>query len=1269
MNRTPFASFSLGKQPELREPLTVSRDIGTLQNELKLSSENTRTVLDGEFGSCLLMEPKIGKIAFSLLFDSEDSSEPWIKELKQPLQGNWSVAFWIQGNTANVAPQFTFPLTKLPAEVNEKLAAKEGKWIHFALVHHVEDGEMLRLYLNGSPIRESNALRLTQNASLLGDLIHNTGTEALRLAHLHLFESAQSPQEIDLIIQRDRASASPVSETPLLDFSLWDLDTENPVLNINDPTVHSSVAWVVNSANSELFSFHPTEAMEPGPEQYHFALVFPPDTFSAIDPSIIHLEDKPGWAHRLSENEKREQIIYYLFTGDSFEKTEELNFVLDYHSASGISRNIKLKFMFNGLMLGNYDFGPYSGTLYHKVTVAKRTGKKIIPFQALTTESGKLLNNGSTNQSLKLILSNAGEARLRFNEHTSIQVQLGKPSIPGWELLQFRPAKIIRLGSKKAPPSNAIQVEYAYHEVHLKDGTTTSSVPARTHEIIEGSLHTRIRPIDSKVAALKPDGYLEITIKNFRAPTSTGHAPIIFHFSNLPGYWDGELMVEIEKTPMVYDAKGQVGIGRLPAVNFRLSTQGKVAMEALKVGNTSLSIKKEALEITTPLKVSHKLTAHIADLFPKDIVKITTAPKGPLAKNFGIEGQLLPSVFSLPAAKFALGTPLTRLHPRSNIKKVQDGPLLLSETANVALTLETSSFGLDGYANEKDKRVFYTRAGFMGKAASVEVRDSIVVMDAAGVSLWDSLKAGHHGEKFKANEYLKLTTEGLIQVINGNSVVQAFTLGQTFPKRLYYGHRLSGFRRDKRRRAFSSPNNKCHIEYRAGFLFAIYKDGKIISGIPGDADSLHNFQWKDGSLRALGAKDKIIWDSAKDATHSKKVLKSSYLSLNNKGELTVHKPNGEVYGRIDFPPLDYELKPRKKLFNGCLLNTQHDIILHRVGKTLRISDKLGNVLDQVKMDSAPSYMQWTGSALVAIHKSALWNSLLVKKHASVARDKGTLLLDLLDGFPVLKIRGPGGAADWQGMFTLGNRYPHGLLFGQGLPLAKGKTQQSIVSPNGNWSLKWRPGSIFTTYNKGVPKKGVPSGSQFPGDLVWQGGKLLMYSRNGNNILWDAHKYGLQKVKPNASNYLKLGNDGVLKVMSIAGKVVEKFSLGAVPALSGMRRDRNYNPGLLLISPNEKYSLYFHATSIEIFQHYPFKQTSVTKGVKAKKTDNKTRIHLVDNIRLDEIKGYWFTGIDFCIWNSGGRHSKIKGGTSLRLRNDGKLEITNDKGRTETFLLS
>lgn len=143
---------------------------------------------------------------------------------------------------------------------------------------------------------------------------------------------------------------------------------------------------------------------------------------------------------------------------------------------------------------------------------------------------------------------------------------------------------------------------------------------------------------------LEPGQYVDIKIKNITTTQQAGPTKLYLHYRNIPGYWDGDFVAVIEKTPVVY-MQNKVGVGteRPQAtlhVNGDLRVDKELTVDKVRAVK-EVSTAKLLLDTNAEIKYGdhHQINASGNDLLVKGTGKVTFS----LSSSDGLSGKVVMS--------------------------------------------------------------------------------------------------------------------------------------------------------------------------------------------------------------------------------------------------------------------------------------------------------------------------------------------------------------------------------------------------------------------------------------------------------------------------------------------------------------------------------------------------------------------------------------------------------------------------------------------------
>ncbi len=114
-----------------------------------------------------------------------------------------------------------------------------------------------------------------------------------------------------------------------------------------------------------------------------------------------------------------------------------------------------------------------------------------------------------------------------------------------------------------------------------------------------------ITPPDDRLVALAAGEHIQFKIKKIQSSLRTGQANLYFQYQNIPGYWDGQFVCTIEKSPIIFRKK-LVGVGLAdPKAKLHVDGDLKVS-DKIFVGNGTPSPETK-LEVNGDAKLTGTL--------------------------------------------------------------------------------------------------------------------------------------------------------------------------------------------------------------------------------------------------------------------------------------------------------------------------------------------------------------------------------------------------------------------------------------------------------------------------------------------------------------------------------------------------------------------------------------------------------------------------------------------------------------------------------------
>ncbi|MGJ8573110.1 MAG: hypothetical protein ACSHXI_20685 [Hoeflea sp.] len=333
-----------------------------------------------------------------------------------------------------------------------------------------------------------------------------------------------------------------------LDISLVD-GLNGDILHLNSDFPNQLVLTISNNTSKDINIGAISGA--PSLSQYDFAIRFTNNTFYfGSDPEISVASST--WTLDLKKDSSG--YVSEIFLGTSTALTlkakgtagDSLSVALTYSDAAAASSAVAVDANINISKHVSSAGTPIPGMVSEQLTLLQDAG---IPTPLAVVVSGPrtVLNDGTTPQDVRLRLINTSAEPVVFSAPVSggkstsqlrIVLPLSDQSSSYWALSTTSEAKNIDLS---VPPSVKA------------DWTITSSSDADQKEFI-------LEPVYSKNAKIAGNSVLELTLSGVSSSLAPGFADVIVELSNFPIFGTQAKVVQIEKSPLVYNNAVHTGL-------------------------------------------------------------------------------------------------------------------------------------------------------------------------------------------------------------------------------------------------------------------------------------------------------------------------------------------------------------------------------------------------------------------------------------------------------------------------------------------------------------------------------------------------------------------------------------------------------------------------------------------------------------------------------------------------------------------------------------
>lgn len=422
------------------------------------------------------------------------------------------------------------------------LALADGKWHHVAHVFGTSvrgqqlyvDGQLIQGEGDHSDFDGQRQIRLGFSAD--SSPAYFSG----QLAHVRLYRRALSAAEIEQAQAADKLGMAPFRKSHPIAFSLRDKADHYAIYIDDDPADQTLILELHNTAGRTLVLRNGAGgAASPG--NYHLALRFRPGTLSAATFKQLQCLEKKEWDLCLSGEggaQAGPATVYLLYTGQNrdFAADERRTITLQHISAAPEhgARGTLVELLPNQIGYQDDPF-PITGSRVAHLSVINHQGKQQIPLHLGFVGSNTILNDGSTNsRTVRLMNTSAADT------------------------LVLTPASRLVL---------SFDTQAAGEQKDWALGTDSQVraigvAPLAGWSIEEPTQGQAPEWILTPAAAigLKPGAAIQITLQNIVTSHPSGPANLYLGYQNIPGYWDGQFICSIEKTPLIYRG-GHVGLG------------------------------------------------------------------------------------------------------------------------------------------------------------------------------------------------------------------------------------------------------------------------------------------------------------------------------------------------------------------------------------------------------------------------------------------------------------------------------------------------------------------------------------------------------------------------------------------------------------------------------------------------------------------------------------------------------------------------------------
>jgi hypothetical protein len=408
-----------------------------------------------------------------------------------------------------------------------------------------------------------------------------------------------------------------------INFELYDENEESVLFSTDNALGQTMTLDITNQSGQPIVIKKLGKKVSE--QHHHFEFVFRPSTLFN-SPSTITLQSSNFKMHVTKNNQQivpnsdGSHSLYIAYTGTSqlkMNSTEKITLQLAQMraDAEGGTRGTRVMVKYQNLFhVGATN--SFSGFRETKLNLVNHRGKRNIPLQVGFIGANTVLNDGNHANGLKLRVTNVSRKKVAIDNTAELSklvlVAEGGPASEEWTL-----ATDTELGGQ-----NGMKVNVTY-----PNGQTT---PATTD--------LGVNVWEFPFSRLEPGQYIDIALTNLITNHLTGHAKLYLHYENIPGYWDGQFVAIVEKTPLVFKNK-HVGIGTAnPVAAVQINHQNQNADgNTLILGPTTQSHLRLGYDANYSWIQSHGRKPLAVNPLGNNVGIGTTDPKEMLEVNGNIQ--------------------------------------------------------------------------------------------------------------------------------------------------------------------------------------------------------------------------------------------------------------------------------------------------------------------------------------------------------------------------------------------------------------------------------------------------------------------------------------------------------------------------------------------------------------------------------------------------------------------------------------------------------
>lgn len=366
-----------------------------------------------------------------------------------------------------------------------------------------------------------------------------------------------------------------------LDISLYNDDQQN-VLYITDAPVGHKLHLDISNASGQVITLSATAstpATVASATSYHFAVRFRPDTLSPVFQSYLTYAvatlqgNKPaplsdtlqlfatetvtalqalqqqGWSIGFGQEPGGTVALYFLNFQSSSPQTlspgGKISLLFPHALAAEAdgARSTRVELNYQHVSLDN-NVTQISGTRQSQLTIVNQRGQKNIPLHISFVGANSILNDGKSLNTLTLRITNV-------QAQNTISLNPAGSNAPTKFVLSFDVSASDAPGDSRTTDW-ALGTTSQVNAIHMAtaDPGHWSMTPAPSSS--QAQVPEWVLTPQSGKTTLAPYEAVTVTISNILSSLPPGQTNLYIGYENIPGFWDGQFVVPLEKSPLLY---------------------------------------------------------------------------------------------------------------------------------------------------------------------------------------------------------------------------------------------------------------------------------------------------------------------------------------------------------------------------------------------------------------------------------------------------------------------------------------------------------------------------------------------------------------------------------------------------------------------------------------------------------------------------------------------------------------------------------------------